>query len=196
MHLRAHAIVCSVRAHAEHGAVVRALTPENGMQAGYVRGGRSRRLRPVLLAGNVIAAEWRARTDTQLAALTAELVTSRAPLLAEPLAAAAIEWVTALAATTLPEAHPYPRIHAALDGMLTAIESAPSARGWALGLARYEALLLAELGYAEESGGETIRDRLRCNRERLATDLLAGRPGDLLAARDRLIDRLSRALLD
>ncbi len=42
MHLRAEAIVLSVRAHGEHGAVVRALTAGEGMQAGYVRGGRGR----------------------------------------------------------------------------------------------------------------------------------------------------------
>ena len=43
--------------------------------------------------------EWRARTEEQLAGLTVELIRSRAPLFAEPLPAAALEWVTALAAT-------------------------------------------------------------------------------------------------
>ena len=47
MHLDTAAIVLSLRAHGEHGAIVRLLTPDAGMQAGYVRGGRSRRLKPV-----------------------------------------------------------------------------------------------------------------------------------------------------
>ena len=147
MHLSTEAIVCGVIQHGETGTVARLLTPADGMQPGYVRGGRSRRLRPVLVPGNVVRAEYRARTDTQLAALTVELVTSRAPLLAEPAAAAAIEWATALAATALPESQAYPRVHAALDGTLRAIESAPSARVWAAALVRYELLLLAELGF-------------------------------------------------
>uniref|UniRef100_UPI0015760DD4 recombination protein O N-terminal domain-containing protein n=1 Tax=Sphingomonas bacterium TaxID=1895847 RepID=UPI0015760DD4 len=54
MHIETEAIVCAVRAHGEHGAIVRALTAEHGLLAGYVRGGRSRRLRPVLVPGNVV----------------------------------------------------------------------------------------------------------------------------------------------
>ena len=147
MHVEAEAIVCAVRAHGEHGAVVRALTPADGLIAGYVRGGRSRRLGPVLIPGNSIKGNWRARSDEQLPALVPELVESRAGLLAEPLPAAAIDWSTALTATALPEGQPYPRLYAALDGLLSAIVAAPSARGWAAALARYELLLLAELGF-------------------------------------------------
>jgi len=40
MHVRAEALVLSVRPHGEHGAIVRALTAEHGLQTGYVRGGR------------------------------------------------------------------------------------------------------------------------------------------------------------
>lgn len=147
MHIRATAIVCAVRAHGEHGAIARLLTPDNGLQPGYVRGGHSRAMRPVLLPGNLVSAEFRARSEEQLAGLVAELVHSRAGLFAEPLPAAAIEWVTALTGVALPEGQPYPRLHAALDGVLAAIEAAPSARGWAGALVRYELLLLSELGF-------------------------------------------------
>jgi DNA repair protein RecO (recombination protein O) len=74
-------------------------------------------------------------------------VHSRAPLLAEALPAAAIDWTCALTATTLPEAQAYPRLWEALDGILAAIEASPSARGWAAGLVRYELLILSELGF-------------------------------------------------
>lgn len=145
--LTAPAIVCAARAHGEHGAILRALTEEAGLVAGYVRGGKSTRLRPILMAGNLVALELRARTDEQLASATAELLTSRAPLLAEPLAAAAIDWVTSVTATILPESQPYPALYAALTGLLDAIAVASSARQWAAALARYELLLLAELGF-------------------------------------------------
>ncbi len=52
-----------------------------------------------------------------------------------------------MAPAALPEAQPYPRVHDALAGLLGAVEAAPSARGWAAALARFELLLLAELGF-------------------------------------------------
>lgn len=147
MRLSSEAIILSVRAHGEHDAIVRALTPADGVRPGYVRGGRSRRLRPILLPGNLVAAEFRARTEEQLAHLTAELIRSRAPLLGEPLTAAAMEWATVLTAAGLPEAQPYPALYAGLSGLLDALAAAPSARGWGAALVRYELLLLGELGF-------------------------------------------------
>lgn len=242
MHLAAPAIIVAVRAHGEHGAVVRALTPEDGVRAGYVRGGRSRGLRPVLQPANTILGEWRARTDDQLPALTVELVHSRAPLHAEPLPAAALEWLASLTAAALPEAQPYPRLYDALAGMLDAVEAAPAARGWAGAMARYELLLLAELGFGldlhrcvvtgsaaniafisprsgagvsraaavgyEErlfplpdflhSGGEPdwpdVFAALAITGHFLTRDLLTERRAGALSARDRLIDRLKRAV--
>jgi DNA repair protein RecO (recombination protein O) len=141
------AIVCALRNHGEHGAIVRLMTPEQGLVAAYVRGARGRRMRPVLIAGNVVQAQLCARTETQLPQATIELVHSRGPLLSEPLPAAAIEWSTVLTATALPEGQPYPRLYQALEGLLDAIEAAPSANGWGAALVRYELLLLAELGF-------------------------------------------------
>lgn len=202
MHLRAPAIILSVRPHGEHNAVVRALTREGGMIAGYVRGGRSRALRPVLQPANAVIGEWRARTDDQLAGLTVELTHSRAPLYGEPLPAAALEWVTALTAVALPEGQPYPRLYAALDAMIAAIEAAPAARGWAVALARYEDLLLAELGYGDamppsvggESGWPDILATLAATGRAIEARLLTDRRAEALAARARLIDRLKRAV--
>ena len=240
MRLETQAILLAVRPHGEHGAIVRALTPADGVQPGFVRGGRSRRLRPVLLPGNLIQAEYRSRTDEQLAQLSVELVHSRAPLLAEPLPAAAIDWATALTASALPEGHAYPRLYQALDGVLDAVEAAPSAQGWATALVRYELLLLGELGFGldlsecaatggtrdlvfvsprsgravSEAGAGEYRDRLlalpsflleggpagwgdvmdglRLTGHFLARDLLIERQADILAARERLVERLRR----
>ncbi|MBC7985744.1 MAG: recombination protein O N-terminal domain-containing protein [Sphingomonadaceae bacterium] len=205
MHIRAPAIVCAVRPHAEHGAIARLLTPRDGLVAGYVRGGRSRRLRPVLLPGNIVEAEFRARSEDQLAGLTVELTQSRGALHTEPLAAAAIEWLAALTAATLPEGHPYPRIHAALEGVLAAIEAAPSARRWVVGLVRYELLLLSELGFGGADFGDVLRGGeapgwpailavLRDTGAHLAEHLFAGHRADVMAARGRLLDRLERAV--
>ena len=104
-------------------------------------------MRPVLMAGNIVQAQLSARTETQLPQATVELVHSRGPLLSEPLPSSAIEWVTVLTASALPEGQPYPRLYDAMEGLLDAIEAAPSASGWGAALVRYELLLLAELGF-------------------------------------------------
>ena len=147
MRIETSAIVCALRNHGEHGAIVRLMTPGHGLQAAYVRGARGRRMRPVLIAGNLVQAVLTARTDAQLPQATVELIHSRGPLLSEPLPAAAIEWATVLTATAVPEGHPYPSLYEALEGLLDAIEAAPSASGWGSALVRYELLLLAELGF-------------------------------------------------
>ena len=141
------AIVCALRSHGEHGAIVRLMTPQHGLQAAYVRGARGRRMRPVLIAGNIVQAQLSARTETQLPQAAIELMHSRGPLLSEPLPAAAIEWATVLTATVLPEGQPYPRLYDTLEALLDAIEAAPSASGWGTAMVRYELLLLAELGF-------------------------------------------------
>ena len=212
MHLRAPAILCSSRAHGETAAVIRVLTADHGLFAAYCAGARGRRLRPVLIPGNLLDAEILARVASQLPFAKVELVTSRGPWLSEPLASAAIAWATALTATSLPEGHPYPALYEALGGVLDAICHAPSARGWSRALAAYEALLLRELGYGGRvlAGGggdpgddwEAILDRLTRLGVLLETRLfgagdsrgagLAGRGGDVMAARAILIERLKR----
>lgn len=243
-HLSTPAIICAVRHHGEHGAVVRLLTPDAGLVAGYVRGGRSRALRPVLMPGNRVKAEIRARTADQLASVQVELAQSLAPILAEPLPAAAIDWSCALTAAALPEQVHYPALYAALGAVLDAILAAPAARGWAVALIRYELLLLAQMGFGLDlsacvmtgAGPESlayvsprtgaavsregalgyeakllvlpaflrdgtsaanwsaILDGLALTRPFLERSILIERRAPVLASRDRLVDRLKRAV--
>jgi DNA repair protein RecO (recombination protein O) len=194
----ASGIVCAVRPHGEAGAIVRTLTAEQGMLTGFVQGARSRTLRPVLIPGNIVKADWRGRISGQLHSMTAELQQSRGHLLGEPLATAAIEWACALTAATLPEAHPYPRLYAAFDGLLAAVELSPAARGWAPSMARYEALLLSELGYGggdvEAVGTAAALKAMASHREALIVHILGDRRAEVIAARERLVDRLKRAV--
>jgi DNA repair protein RecO (recombination protein O) len=198
MQIRAPAIVCASRAHGETAGIVRLLTADHGLVAGYVAGARGRELRPVLVPGNLVEAELRAKSDSQLPYARLELTRSRGPWLSEPLAAAAIQWVTALTAAALPERQPYPPLYAALSGLLEAICQAPSARGWVPGLLTYEALLLRELGYgdsalrpdpADWTATLAAFDRLGT---RLARYPLADRRGDVMGARTMLRERLAR----
>lgn len=202
MHIRAPAIVCAVRPHGETGAVVRLLTADHGIVAGYVPGGRGRQMRPVLIPGNAVDAELRARSDNMLPFARLELLDSRGPWLTEPLPAAAIGWATALTAATLPERQAYPALHEALAALLEAICQAPSARGWVPALVTYELLLLRELGYGAEIArpdpadwAEVLHvfDRLAPVLARyLFGDRLAERRGDVMGARAMLRERLAR----
>jgi DNA repair protein RecO (recombination protein O) len=208
MQLVTPATIVSVRAHGEHGAIVRSLTPGDGIRAGYVRGGKSRRLRPALVPGNRIEAQFRQRTQDQLAQLTLELIHSRAFLMSEPVAAAGMAWACALCASLLPEEQPYPHIHDALEGLLGAIEASPAARGWAGALARFELILLGELGFGLErerigrypalrgvaGSWDDILAALAVTGERLERDLLGERRNELLAGRERLIDQFRRVV--
>jgi len=193
------AIVCAVRNHGEHGGVVRLLTPEHGMIAAYVRGARGRQMRPVLIPGNVVVAQLLARSESQLPQATVELCRSRAALLGEPIAAAALGWVATLLTAALPERQPYPRIYEALNGLLDAIEAAPSAIGWSAALVRFEQLLAAEIGYGDEDSKpvpprwDSILAALERSSNGLFREVLTGRTGALQDSRSRLLDRLRRA---
>ena len=115
-----------------------------------------------------------------------------------PGVAETLDWATALTASVVPEMHPYPAIHSALDGLLNAIEAAPAARGWAGALVSYEALILSALGFgngdgARSDGWEGVHASLNASGARLARYLFADRRSDVLAARERLVERLKRA---
>jgi DNA repair protein RecO (recombination protein O) len=197
MHFRAPAILLAARPHGETAVVARVLTEQHGVIAGYVAGGRGRRLRPVVIPGNRVELQLSARSDSQLPFAKLELLESRGPWLGEPLAAAAIGWAAALTATALPERQAYPSLYEALGGLLDAICHAPSARGWAGALAGYETLLLRELGYGGWEGRPDgdFEDALAAM-DRLAGPLdhylLADRRGDVMAARARLREMLGR----
>lgn len=199
MQLRAPAILIASRPHGETAAIARLLTSEHGLVAGYVAGGRGRQLRPVMIPGNLVEVELRAKSDSQLPFAKIELVQSRGPWLTEPLPAAAIAWTCALTASALPERNAYPALYEALAALLDAVCHAPSARGWLPALVAYETLLLRELGYGGArpymTGDPTVLiaafDRLEAP---LARYLLADKRGDVMAARNLLRERLARIM--
>lgn len=197
MDLRTPAIVCAARTHGETGVILRVLSEDYGLIASYVAGGRGRTQRPVLLPGNLVATELRARPGSQLPSARVELVASRGPWLTEPLPAAAITWATTLAAAALPERQPYPALYQALVALLDAICHAPSARGWLPGMTAFEALLLRELGYGEvERSFDPDWNAQLASFDKLgplvARYPLADRRSDVMAARAMLRERLGR----
>jgi DNA repair protein RecO (recombination protein O) len=144
MHWSEEAVVLGVRRHGETSAIVDLLTRGHGRHLGLVRGGRSRRLRPVLQPGNLVLANWRARLEDQLGTFTVEPVAMRAAgLIADPFKLAGLNSLTGLS-QVLPEREPHPRLYDALSVALAALDDDEV---WPAVLARFELGLLDELGF-------------------------------------------------
>ena len=137
-------IVIGARQHGEANAVLEVLTREHGRHLGLVRGGRSRRQRPVLQSGNVVKVEWKARLSEHLGNYTVELLDARAARsLDDAMALAGLSTLCALA-RLLPERDP----HAALcEAALIVLEHLEDAELWPSLLVRWEMALLDDLGF-------------------------------------------------
>jgi len=137
-------IVLGVRRHGEANAILEVMTQAHGRHLGLVRGGAGTRMRPVLQPGNTVRATWRARLDQHLGHFAIEGLRLRA---ADLLGVAhALYGVTHLAALCrlLPERDPHPLVHADLAAALDCMDDPLAV---AVAIARFELMLLAELGF-------------------------------------------------
>lgn len=141
------ALVLTALPHGENGAVVRFLSVNGGLRSGYVSGARGKSRRAMLHPGNRVMLKLKARTESQLATASMELIESRALLAFEPHSAAILSWITELTASSTVEAVPHPRLATALDALLTGLGAGMSPESARAALARYELLLLEEEGF-------------------------------------------------
>jgi DNA repair protein RecO (recombination protein O) len=138
------AIVLGARAHGESSVILELMTREHGRHFGIVHGGRSRRMAPVLQAGNSVTATWRARLDEHIGQYVIEPDGMRsARLLGSPMALYGIGTL-ALHLRLLPERDPHPGLYAAALFLLDHLDEASLAPALFI---RFELMLLAELGY-------------------------------------------------
>jgi DNA repair protein RecO (recombination protein O) len=145
MEWEAPAIVLDARAYGEGGALITLLTEEHGAYRALARGGGSKAQAALWQRGNVVQARWIARLSDQLGSVTAELLhAGAAGSMDDPLPLAILASACAVAEGALPEREPHPLAFLGLVHILAALsivdESLPL-------LIRWEALLLAELGY-------------------------------------------------
>jgi DNA repair protein RecO (recombination protein O) len=71
-------VIIGTRRHGETSLIIELMTAAHGRHLGLVRGGRSRKMQPVLQPGNSVHATWRARLHEHLGHYTVEAGTSRA----------------------------------------------------------------------------------------------------------------------
>lgn len=144
MEWRDEGIVLGARRHGETSAILEVMTAAHGRHLGLVRGGRSRRLQPVLQPGNAVALHWHARLDEHLGVFTVEPLALNSGRFFD--AACAIHGVQLAAAHLrhLPERDPHASLYEALGLLIGHLsEPLPSAEI----LVRFELLLLEELGF-------------------------------------------------
>lgn len=144
MDWRDEGALLAVRRHGETSAIVEVFTAAHGRHAGVVRGGASRKVAQLLQPGAQLDLAWRARLEDHIGTFTVEPLRSRAALLADRLALAALNSVCALLHATLPEREPHPDLYAGTIGLLDALGAEPA---WILAYLRWELALLEELGY-------------------------------------------------
>lgn len=137
--------ILSVRKHGETSAIIDVLTPDKGRHLGLVRGGVSRRARPVLQPGNKVKLDWRGRLSEHLGTFTAEPMSARAAeLMDDRLSLAGLNSACAVARECLPEREAHPAVYAAFEVLLANLDNHDI---WPALYVRWEAGLLSAMGY-------------------------------------------------
>lgn len=145
MEWSAPAIVLDVRAFGEGDALATVMTEEHGAHRGLARGAQSRTRAALWQPGNLVQVRWVGRLADQLGSFSAELLHPTASgVLDDALALAMLTASCAVAEGALPERQPQPR---SFDGLLHLLARLPQGAGQLAALIRWEAGLLADLGY-------------------------------------------------
>jgi len=144
MQWRDDVLILGARPHGETSAIAEVISRAHGRWRGLVRGGRSRRMRPLLQPGNLARATWRARLEDHLGSFVLEpLRLSAGGLMGDPFALAGLGTLAA-ELHLLAEREPHEALY---DGALLVVDNLHDARLWPALLARFELRLLADLGF-------------------------------------------------
>jgi DNA repair protein RecO (recombination protein O) len=152
-------LILGVRKHGETSAIVELMTLGHGRHMGLVRGGRSKRMRPFLQAGNFVGAAWHARLEDHLGTYSLEPADQYAAgLMVNPAATFGIQTL-ASHLRLLPERDPHPGLYNASRVIVENLETPEIAASL---MVRFELALLEELGFGLDmascaSTGQTSR---------------------------------------
>ncbi|MBW4024205.1 MAG: DNA repair protein RecO [Proteobacteria bacterium] len=145
MEWEAPGIVLETRPYGEGDLIVATFTASHGAHSGLARGGASRGRVALWQIGNLVSLRWVGRLPEQLGSLTGEMIQAIAPgAMEDAMSLGLLRAVCAVAAGALPEREPHPPSFAALLHLLPRIAANVATAG---DLARFELVLLADLGY-------------------------------------------------
>jgi DNA repair protein RecO (recombination protein O) len=138
------AIVLGARHFGEGKLVAEVFAREHGRFGGVVHAGR--KTLPVVQAGNVVHAGWKARLADQLGFFQPlEMIEPHATrLLDDPIALSGLSSAITLVRGTVAERQAYPQLY---DALIVLIEAMPQNDVWPAIYTRFELGLLAALGY-------------------------------------------------
>tara|TARA_B100001057_G_scaffold303915_1_gene304083 strand:- start:115 stop:840 length:726 start_codon:yes stop_codon:yes gene_type:complete len=145
MEWRDQGILLNARAHGETSAIIDVFTKDHGRHAGVVRGGRARKMTPVLQPGAQLDLTWRARLEDHLGTFQVELLHSRTALvIGDRKSLSGLNVVTAMLLTFLPERESYTTLYTATEHLLDLIEDQTV---WPTVYLKWELALLDILGF-------------------------------------------------
>lgn len=135
--------VLSVRSHGESSAILEVFTADHGRHLGVVRGGGSRKMAPILQPGADLSVVWRARLQEHIGSFVVEPVRSRAELMSDRPALAALNAICGLLRVSLPEREAHRGLWNNTGTLLDDLGTA----GWQPRYLFWELCLLEELGF-------------------------------------------------
>ncbi len=144
MEWRDEAIILGVRRHGETSAIVEVMTRKRGRHLGLVRGGRSRRMQPLLQPGNRVETHWWARLDEHLGTFQIEPLELNAARLMQSRAAVFGLQMVASHLRLLPERDPHEVLYTTLGLVIEHLDDTRLAGEL---MARFELMVLDELGF-------------------------------------------------
>ena len=162
MEWRDEGVLLSLRPHGESSAIIEVFCKDHGRHYGLVRGGKTRRMMPILQIGAQLSLHWRAKTEEQLGQFFVEPLKSRAGALEDPLALAGLSSVCAMLHVSLAERLPHPQFYDRSIALLDAQAQGDSA--WIADYLRWEMAMLDEIGF----GLDLARCAVTGSREDLA----------------------------
>lgn len=137
-------LVIGIKRHGETSVILEVMTADHGRHLGLVKGGRSRRMQPMLQVGNSARLVWRARLDEHLGMFTVEPTILRTGTLMESEEALHAMAHVASLLRLLAERDPHPGLYDAASRIADhLVDATPLAEL----LVRFEAKILAETGF-------------------------------------------------
>ncbi|RYE80065.1 MAG: DNA repair protein RecO [Hyphomicrobiales bacterium] len=137
-------LIIGVRRHGETSVIAEVMVEGRGRHLGLVRGGRSSKLSATLQPGNSVQLTWRARLEEHLGTFNLELTDARAAGLIVDRTRLYACQLLCDHLRLLPERDPHDRL---LGLTIRALDGGLSGVALGVALARFELILLEELGF-------------------------------------------------
>jgi DNA repair protein RecO (recombination protein O) len=144
MEWRDEGIIIGLRRHGESSVILELMTRAHGRHLGLVKGGRSKRMQPLLQPGNSVEVVWRARIDEHLGFYAVEATQLRAArIMASAQALHGINLMGALL-RLMSERDPHPALYETAQLIANNLDEPRIAPAL---LVRFELAILTELGF-------------------------------------------------